>query len=409
MKGDRFGLTRLVCVFAIGTSLMGSTAPSPLYGTYVTVFGLSDVMAMAIFVVYAIGILSSLLITPFMARILPRQEMVLVIGLFITASGLICFALADHVAMLYAGRILNGAGAGMITGIASVRLYELAPEKVRARAAMVSTLAFSIGAAIGPMLTSLALAVDVAPTLIPFLTIAALCGVALVGVLLSRWPDHIRPVEVPDVIADGHVVRHISSNFQNRFFALACMGLGLSWYCASVLMGLGPHIGVQLFGLGSAGLAGLLPVIFQLASGVGQIALGRKDSIGAIILGGVGMTGCLVVLLLGLQVTNGLLLLLVMPLMGAFYGAIFVGALGLANQAALPEKRTEYTAWFYVAGHLCGLTPTMAMGFIVGSIGLERAFYAFVASMTVLTFGLCFLALVWLRANRAATGVVAQT
>ncbi|MCR8550541.1 MFS transporter [Salipiger sp. P9] len=399
MIPDRYFFARLSCMLAIIASLMGSTAPSPLYGAYITRFQMNDVTVMAIFTLYAVGILASLTLSPLLDRHIRNQRYVLVPGLIVTAAGLLVFALAENVAMLFAGRILNGAGAGMITGIASVRLYELAPEHRRARAATVSTLAFSLGAAIGPMLTSAALALDLAPTRLPFLLITLLCALALLGVMLARWPRHVQPVGAVEIGEAGQDAQPLPDGLPLRFFVLACAGLGIGWYVASVLMGLGPHIGVTLYGLGSAGLAGMLPALFQLASGAGQIALGRVGTVRALMTGVIGMAAFLLLLILGLPGGYGPLLLGIMPVLGFFYGAAFVGALGLANQASPPERRTDYIARFYIAGHIGGVTPTMGIGVLVDRIGLEPAVYLFGASVLAVTLGAALFAVFARRAR----------
>lgn len=408
MTSDRYLFARLSCMLAITASLMGSTAASPLYGSYIALFDMSDVMVMAIFTLYAVGILASLTISPLLDRHIRNQRYVLVPGLIVTAVGLLVFGLAENVGMLLAGRILNGAGAGMITGIASVRLYELAPEHRRARAAMVSTLAFSIGAAIGPMLTSAALALDLAPTRLPFLIITLLCALSLLGVMLARWPGSVQPVDAVEIPEAGQNTQSAPAVLPLRFFLLACAGLGIGWYVASVLMGLGPHIGVNLFDLGSAGLAGMLPALFQLASGAGQIALGRVETVRALMVGVIGMAAFLAILILGLPGGYGVLLLSTMPVLGFFYGAAFVGALGLANQASPAERRTEYIARFYIAGHVGGVTPTMAVGFLVESIGLQTAFYVFAASVFLVSLAACLFTISALQARRAAERAMTQ-
>ncbi|MGR3378961.1 MFS transporter [Salipiger abyssi] len=391
MIPDRYLAARLSCMLAIAASLMGSTAASPLYGAYIAQFQTSDVTVMAIFTLYAVGILASLTISPLLDRHIRNQRYVLVPGLIITAVGLLVFGFAQNVGMLFAGRILNGAGAGMITGIASVRLYELAPEHRRARAATVSTLAFSLGAAIGPMLSAAALALDLAPTRLPFLIITLLCAVALAGVLLASWPRNVEPVGAVEVTEAGQEAHPLPAALPLRYFVLACAGLGIGWYVASVLMGLGPHIGVTLYGLGSSGLAGTLPALFQLASGAGQIALGRAETVRGLMTGVIGMAVFVALLILGLPGGHGALLLGTMPVLGFFYGATFVGALGLANQASPAERRTEYIARFYIAGHVGGVTPTMGIGVLVDGVGLEPAVYLFGASVFLVTLGACLL------------------
>ncbi|PZQ50827.1 MAG: MFS transporter [Rhodovulum sulfidophilum] len=366
---------RFVCALAIFSALLGSTAPSPLYPIYVAHFGLAQVTATAIFAIYGLGALGTLLLSArFIARVRDRRR-VLAFGLCVAFAGALTLAFAQSVAPLLIGRILSGIGTGAITGLASSMLYEFAPPARRARAATIATLAFTAGAAGGPLLTSAALARELAPTTTPFLVIAGFCVVALVGLATVPWPPApARPAAAP---GRGQPAAKPRAALPPHFFRVACLAVSVAWMSGSILMAIGADLGLNLFALTSVGLIGLIPAAHQLGAGIGQVVWGRVSALRAIRIGVVGIAATQIAMVLAAPGAHGFVLLATTPLCGFFYGAAFVGALGLANMSAAPERRAEFVSRFYVIGYLANMLPALALGYFIDAIGLGPAFYLF--------------------------------
>ena len=285
------------------------------------------------------------------------------------------FASAHRFEVLLFGRFLNGSGTGIITGLASAALYELAPPKARKSAAMIATLAFTGGAAGGPMMTSLAIGAEFYPFVTPFTAIASFAALAFVGLSLSHWPREIESLD-PALVAEPSPDFEASVPFTS-LFTLACLTVGVAWVIGSVLMALGPSLGLEVYGLASASVAGFIPALFQLFAGVGQYAWGRTSSLKAIAYGTLGIAATQAILMAAAVVENAPLLLLVIPFCGFFYGAAFVGALALVNASGEPERRATYVARFYTVGYLSNALPTLALGLLSDVMGLELTFHLF--------------------------------
>ncbi len=225
-------LARASVALAVFAALLGSTAPSPLYPTYLQTFSLSHAMVTEIFATYALGTLVALLVSSRIGSSVSDPRRMMLPGLVITAAGALTFAFAHDVTMLLAGRFLNGIGTGGITAMASASLYELSPPHKRGQAATLATLAFTGGAAGGPLMSSAAIALNFAPTVSPFLFIVAVACVAGLGLILSSWPDW----KTKDATDSGSEDPEERSRAVIPLFVLSCIAVGIAWMVGSFIM-----------------------------------------------------------------------------------------------------------------------------------------------------------------------------
>ncbi|MBB96547.1 MAG: MFS transporter [Rhodobacteraceae bacterium] len=395
-----FFMGRAFCALAIFAALMASTTPSPLYPVYIAEWGLPQSAGTTIFAVYAIGTLLSLFLAGWLDRLASDRRQILLPALVFTMLGALMFAAADEVWMLLVGRFLSGASTGLITSTASTAIFELDSEEKRGRAATVSTVAFTGGAASGPCLSSAALAAGVAPLVTPFLCIAALALVAFVGLSLAPWPKGRNPA-ASSARKPSEIRPDLSDGDRARYLALACLSVAVAWMLGSMLMAASVSLATELFHLQVYALAGLLPALFQLAGGIGQVLAGRIQPLRAILLG----CGLLAVLQLGTLAGAwaGItaVFILAMPLCGLAYGAAFVGGASLVNRTAAQGTLARKIARFYVVGYLSNSIPTFAFGLMIDSHGLATAFTVFSLVFVLLALTGTVIAASWIRKGGA--------
>ncbi|WP_102222893.1 MFS transporter [Acidimangrovimonas sediminis] len=398
----RYLLARFASALALFSALLGSTAPSPLYPIYIDRFGLSHFMATAIFAVYAIGTLGALAVVPRIMRYFGDRCRILMVGLALTAAGTMLFAVSSVEWTLFLGRFLNGAGTGVVAGVASTALVELAPAAGRRLAATLATLAFTGGAASGPLITSAALALNLAPTVTPFLVIAVIALAAFLGLLLSRWPgaDEIAGRDAPaGRAAEGAAEGTADDRSEARpdaaseaasdsalpgLFVLSCLAITIAWMIGSVLMAVGANLGLEVYRLASASVAGLIPALFQLFAGLGQAVCGRYSGLRTVGWGALGIVLAQVTLVLAAPGAHGAVLVFAMPFCGFAYGAAFVGGLSLASATTDPDRRASRISRFYTVGYLSNAVPTVSFGILTDAVGLANAFYIFSAVLIAL-------------------------
>ncbi len=378
---------RCAAALAIFAALLASTTPSPLYPVYIDRWGLPQSTATAIFSIYAAGTLAALFLSGWLNSRVRDRRLVLLPALAVTALGAVLFALADGVMLLFVGRFLSGVSTGLITGTASAAIFDLSRPERRSRAAVISTVAFTGGAAAGPCLSSAAIAADLAPLVSPFLAIAAIAAIAAAGLAAAAWPQAGTALAAAAGERVERFADRIGEALRGRLFLISCLAIITAWMLGSILMALGVSIATDLFDLHIAAVAGLMPALFQLFGGIGQVAASRVRPTTAIIAGFAAMALLLAGTAAGALATIPAIFILAMPLTGLAYGAAFVGGAALVNETSPEGTLAGRISRFYVAGYLANALPTMAMGVLIDKAGLEPAFLVFCAVLICLSIG----------------------
>jgi DHA1 family tetracycline resistance protein-like MFS transporter len=152
--------------------------------------------------------LAQLIASPFWGRVSDRigRKPVLIVSLFGTAIGSLCTGLAGGLALLFIGRLIDGAS-GASVSVAQASAADLAAPSERARVFGLLGAAFGVGFILGPALGGALAPID--PRL-PFLVAAAVAGINAV-VAIRRLPEtratttdrpaRTRAWAAPDVLA----------------------------------------------------------------------------------------------------------------------------------------------------------------------------------------------------------------
>lgn len=142
---------KLIIIFTIFVEVIGFGIVIPILPFYVTSFGVSAFVVTLLFASFSFF---AFLSSPFLGALSDRigRRPVLVISIFSTAIGWFVFAGANSVALLFLGRIIDGAAAGNFT-IAQSYLVDISKdEKDRAANLGLIGAAFGVGLMIGPFL-----------------------------------------------------------------------------------------------------------------------------------------------------------------------------------------------------------------------------------------------------------------
>jgi MFS family permease len=102
-------------------------APSPLYGIYRAQLWFSAITLTAVFAIYALVLLLTLLVFGSVSDYLGRRRVILA-ALMVTAGACAVFLAAHSVWLLFAARALQGLAVGTATGALGAALIDLQPE-----------------------------------------------------------------------------------------------------------------------------------------------------------------------------------------------------------------------------------------------------------------------------------------
>lgn len=377
--------TRWLVSLAILSALVGSTAPSPLYGIYQAELHFSSTTLTSLFAVYAVGVLLALAVLGRLSDRLDDRRWVIVPALCVVAAGSLVFAFADDLAGLFWGRFLAGIGTGALTGSANAALVGFDAQDRKKQAAVLATVSFTLGAALGPVLSSVAIGFGFHPTTSPFVLNACLALLTALGLGRVRWHHQNgqvrssgqRPVEKP----------HLNQQMRGRWWAfsrVSCV-LVVAWSVGSVFVALGPTMVISTLSQVSSGShasAGLLVTAFQAMAGITQFFCRRIHAELAMKAGGTLLCGAWLGCLAALYLHQPAMFVVFSVLAGVGYGATFVGAMGIFTTLAPSAHRAALGSLFYLAGYLGSAIGIIVMGVAVDAFGIVGASVA----MLVLVF-----------------------
>ncbi|MGW7366287.1 MFS transporter [Streptomyces sp. NPDC054841] len=373
--GGRLGYRAAAAVFAVG--MAGTTLPTPLYGLYQEKIGFSELMVTVVFAVYAIAVITALLVAGNYSDAVGRRP-VLLAAMGFSAASACCFLLESGLPLLFAGRLLSGFAAGLLSGAATAAVIELAGPGKKARAGFAATAANMGGLGCGPLLSGLLAQYAPWPLMLTFWVHLALVAVASVTTWLlpetvqdpQRWPP-LSPqgVSVPPEVKGVFVPSSVAA-----FAGFALLGLFTAVAPSFVAMTLDVH---------NLAVTGAVVFSVFLASTIGQSLTGKIGARRAL------PVGC-GVLVVGLMLVAWSLIAQSLPLLvvGALFGGTgqglaFRGALSLVSAAAPERHRGGTISAFFVVAYTGISLPVVGVGAMSMWLGLRGAGLVFAGCVMV--------------------------
>lgn len=373
----RLGYAGAGAVFAIG--MAGTTLPTPLYGLYRQELGFSDLTVTLVFAAYAVGVIFTLLVAGGYSDVAGRRP-VLFYALGLGALSALCFLLEGGLPLLFAGRVLSGFSAGLLSGVGTVAVLELAPPGHKERAGLVATAANMGGLGCGPLIAGVLAQYAPAPLVLPFVTHLALLAVACAVVLAlpetvddaRRWaplrpqglsvPASVRGVFVPCALA--------------AFAGFALLGLFTS---------LAPSFLAETLGVRNHAVVGLVVFSVFLGSTLGQWLVGHIAVARALPLGCLVLVAGLLLVAASLWAESPALLVAGALVGGLGQGVAFRAGLTAVGEAAPPAHRGATISSFFVVAYTGISLPVVGVGALTLWLGLVGAGLTFSACAVLVT------------------------
>src|ERR1700694_502091 len=146
----------------MAVAMLSPNLPAPLYELYRQRFGFSTFALAAIFATYPIALVLTLIACARVPDLLGRRA-TLALGVLISALGSLLFALAGGIGWLFAGRLAAAAAIGLVGAAGPPLPVELRADGDRRAAALVATIALSLGCGLAPALSGILAALSIAP------------------------------------------------------------------------------------------------------------------------------------------------------------------------------------------------------------------------------------------------------
>lgn len=363
-------LASIIIVF-----LSGSSAPTPLYPSYQTAWGLSPVTITAVFGIYAGAVLASLLVFGSLSDYVGRRP-VLIAGALTEVVAMIVFMNAHGLPELLAARIVQGAGVGAAAAAAGAGMLDLDRE----RGTIANAAAPGLGTAAGALLSGLFVQFLPSPTTLVF-------GVLAIVLLAQAIAVYFMPetvVRKPGALTALRPQLRVPVELRLPVL-LAIPALLAAWALAGFYGSLGPALVKRVLGVTAPAPGGV--ALFTLAaSGAATILLARRLSARATVRLGASMLALGVIGILSATYAGSIAAFFVATVIaGVGFGASFHGGMRSVLSLAQAEHRAGVLSVLYVIAYLSMGVPAILGGVrVVHGGGIVGTVYEYGAMVIVL-------------------------
>lgn len=345
-------------------TMLASFTPTPLYPAYRREWNLGDAEVSWVFAGYPVGVMIVLVALGGLSDRIGRiPTLRLGAGLLIAAMAVL--ASAPNLEALVAGRLLQGAATGLVTGAGAAALMDLHPRGAGAGTSR-TTLMLATGLAIGPLLAGQATAHLPGPLIAPYVLTILLLLVpftALVALGPSRpegpVPGRIlAPIRVPRAILVPVALAAAAVASTNATFAM--------------LGSYGPDVVARAASSSSPTVAGaFVSSILVLVAVVQALARGPRVPLMAV---GASMTaaGWGAVTLASAKGDVAILVLAV-PLLGIGAGLGLHASAGHIGAVSPPSRRAEIYSAYLLSAFIALALSAFGFGAVVDARGITAA------------------------------------
>jgi Major Facilitator Superfamily len=354
-----------------------SAAASPLYPVYQARFRFSAATLTAVFAVYVLVLLVTLLFLGSVSDYLGRLPVILT-ALILSEAACAVFLAAHDTGALFIARSLQGVATGLATGPIGAALIDLQPPGSQ-RAPLVTSAFSTLGLALGALITSALAQYAPAPTHLIWWALLAVFAAGIPAVLAMAEPGTRRPGALASLRPRIAVPRQARATFAG---AVPC--LVATWALGGLYLSLGPTLAAQETGSPNLVWGGL--VIF-LICGIGAAAAFTLRGIGS---RAAMLAGCLCLLagvtttFAAIATTTSAAFLAGTGVAGVGFGLAFQGAFRMILALAAPGQRAGLVTAVFAVGYLAFSVPALIAGVATTKFGLHSTALVYSASLAAL-------------------------
>lgn len=366
----------LVVTAVLALFLFAAAAPTPLYAYYAVTWHFSVINLTAIFGVYAVALLVTLLLAGSVSDAVGRRRVV-VSGLALQAVSMILFIVADDLAWLYTARIVQGVATGLVTAAVAAALIDLQPADRPGLGALVNAVTPTFGLAAGALGAGALVQHAPAPTRLVYAIILAACVVlGLTAVILpGPPPGHGRFTPTVRLGVEPGI---------RRAFLAAVPCLVATWALGGFYLSLGPSLSLLLLASTDRLAGAVATAALCVAGGVASLALRSWPPRRAMLAGCIALVVGAALTLAGVAWSAFGVFLAGTTIAGLGFGAAFLGAFRSLAALATPVRRGELVAAVYFVAYTAFSVPAVVAGVLTSVIGLRQAALGYGATVGLL-------------------------
>jgi len=361
--------------------LAASSAPSPLYAVYQAEFGFSSATLTAIFAVYVLALLMSLLTVGRLSDFVGRRP-VLAVALLVQAAAMAVFLAADGVTALFVARVVQGLATGAAIGVLGAYLLDLQPPGGSRLGSLINSVAATGGLGVGAVVAGLLLQYGPQPTrlifevfVLAFLILAA--AVAVLPETVRRRPGAraaLRPrVSVP-VAARSAFLRSTPT-------------MVATWMLGGLMLSVGGSLLATVFGQQNHAVVGVVLGAFAGAAALASALLRNKSPEFMTVLGaGLLVVGAMVVAV-SVATSSATVFVIGTVVAGIGFGPAFLGAFRSVSQLAADHERAALISAIFVVSYLAFSVPAVIAGILIVVVGLAPTALGYAALVAAVAAG----------------------
>ena len=354
-----------------------SAAASPLYRVYQARFHFSAVTLTAVFAVYVLVLLVTLLLFGSVSDYLGRLP-VIITALVFSAAACVIFLAAHDVAALYAARSMQGIATGLASGPIGAAMIDLQPAGSQ-RAALATSAFSNLGLGLGALLTSLLIQYAPAPTQLIWLALLAVFAAGIMTVLAMAEPGSRRAGVLASLRPAVAVPRQARGTFGA---AVPCLAAG--WALAGFYLSLGPSLAAQAAGSPNPLWGGLVIFLLFGAAAVAVLTLRGISSLAMLLAGCLSLLAGMTLAFGAIATTTTAAFIAGAAAAGAGFGLVFLGSFRMITPLATPGQRAGLVAAIYIVGYLAFSVPALIAGVATTRFGLHSTALVYSASVAAL-------------------------
>lgn len=368
-----------LAIAAVVAMMIGASAPSPFYPVLQGELGFSAAAMTAIFAIYAVALLLTLLVSGSLSDHIGRRP-VISTGFVVLAISMVAFWHADSVTVLFVARIIQGVAAGLLMSSLSAAVVDLEPAGRPGSAATLNSVSPMGGLAFGALASGLLLDHSASALAIVFgtMTAAYIILAAVVWLLPETSPRH-------EGLLHSFVPRIGVPLSARAPFLRSAPALFAGWATGGLYLSLGAPLVAQELGGSNHFEQGLVVAVL---TGTGSIAcyVARDKTPRTITLYGttaLAVGTALTLLALAAESYWGFIAAAVVA--GSGFGTAFLGIMRSITPVAAPHERAELFASVFVVSYLAFGVPAVIAGIAAPHIGLAETTFIYGGIVVVLS------------------------